>query len=123
MSVQNFVDLADIIAVRFECGQCHAAITVPLGSGASEHASRIAMNKCGFCGAPSGFEVGTEEQKSLIGFVKNLERIVMGEKRANLRLRFEVTPPNDKGYRIAKMLPRAIATLVDRRLNIASRDI
>jgi hypothetical protein len=90
MRVKNFVDLADITAVRFECGECQGAITVPLGRGASEDVFQIGLSPCRFCKAPSGFEIGKEELKALRGLVESLERIAGTTKDRNLKLCLEV---------------------------------
>src|SRR5271167_2432252 len=69
------VEPADIVAVHFECNNCHGAIVVPIAGGVTDQAARLAASSCQFCRTPWGFQPNSTEHKLLRDFASAVEQI------------------------------------------------
>jgi len=45
-TTQTFIELADILSLRMECGKCHSTVTVPI----ARDMSFAGMKRCSNCG-------------------------------------------------------------------------
>lgn len=101
MSDFPFVDVSNVVGLRFECDHCHGAVTAPIEKAsvrgaAMEQAGKIALgSSCPFCNNPLGFAVASDDGKTLHKFAEYLERIIAimsreGDNRVPLRLRLEI---------------------------------
>ncbi len=87
------IEPADILGVHFECDKCHAAIVVPIHSGITQQAQRLASGVCQFCLTPWGFAPMSTEHKLLCEFTSTLEQIAAHLEARNLKLKLEIKCP------------------------------
>jgi hypothetical protein len=87
------VEISDIISVQYECGNCGAAVLVPIDRIDSERIAGIAVNMCPYCQTPSGFQIGVEETKVFLHFNQMLRQIAKVMSGRNLKIRLEVKAP------------------------------
>ena len=84
------IEPEDIVAIRFECGNCRASVSVPIEAGLQNQAKQAASTSCAFCHTPWGFSPSSSEHMSLIRFATAMEEIARTMKGRNLQLRLEV---------------------------------
>jgi hypothetical protein len=84
------IETGDILSVQYECGNCHAAIVIPVERLDPERSASIAMSACAHCGTPSGFGMSTQEIKAFLAFNSSLRGIAEAMKGRNLRLRLSI---------------------------------
>ena len=89
------VEPSDIIAVQFECAQCHGSTTVPIASGVSEHAKRLVMDVCKLCQTPWGLLPNSAEHRALCDFAYAIEGIAKQMEGRNVRLKLEIACPDE----------------------------
>jgi homoaconitase/3-isopropylmalate dehydratase large subunit len=87
------VESADILAVHYECGECHATIVVPIHKGSPQQVMMLAMSKCAYCQTAFGFGVGTSDMERLCAFSEQLQRLNEIMKGKNLKLKLEIKCP------------------------------
>ena len=87
------VEPSDIVAVHFECSNCHAVTSVPIASGVSDHAKSLVMSACKLCHTPWGFLPNSAEHKALCEFAYAIEGITEQMKGRNLKLKLEIACP------------------------------
>lgn len=80
----------DIIAVQYECGNCRAAIIIPIEKLSPDSVASIAVASCRHCQTPSGFQMGTNETKSFLEFSRSLISIAAIMKGHNLKVRLNI---------------------------------
>jgi hypothetical protein len=80
----------DIVAVQYECGNCHAAILVPIEKINPDQVASIAMAGCSYCQTPSGFQRNTSEMTALLDFNVSLRRFAELSAGRNLKLRLDI---------------------------------
>ncbi len=86
------VEPSDVIAVHFECNDCHASVVVPLTvtAGVSSHALNTAGMSCQFCHKPWGIIPNSEEHKVISEFTESLEKLAANMKGRRLKLHLEI---------------------------------
>ena len=84
------IDPEDILAVRFECGNCRAAVSVPIKAGISTQVNGIAAGSCRFCKTPWEITPNSAEHKALQQFAAGLEEIAATMEGRPLKVRLEV---------------------------------
>lgn len=89
------VDPEDILAVRFECANCHASVSVPIKAGLSSFAQSIPTSPCSFCHTPWEITPNSAEHKALFQFALGLEGIAENMQGRPLRLKLEVKRPTE----------------------------
>jgi len=72
---QCLIETGDIIAVRYECVKCHAAIVVPIEKLNGEQLATYSVSTCVYCREPSKFEMGTNEIIVFANFIDSLKQI------------------------------------------------
>jgi len=88
---KSFFEPSDILAVQFECVNCHASVVIPIGKGAAaSHATDSAGGSCRFCRTAWDLPPNSMEHKAIMDFVSSLERIAGVMKGRNLKLKVEV---------------------------------
>jgi len=87
------VESSDVMAVHFECDNCHASTVVPINAGVSNYAGNIAAGSCGFCHTPWGISSQSEEHQVIFQFATSLERIAATMKGRRLELKLEIKCP------------------------------
>ncbi len=88
-----FVHPADVIAVHFECGNCHAAISVPIEKLKGDRWVNVAVADCQQCGKPSGLKLDTNEGKTFFHFNDTLGQLAEVLTGRNLIFRLEIKCP------------------------------
>jgi hypothetical protein len=86
---------SDIIAIHYECRNCHASSVIPIGQIQvdSQQLIFMAMGACKYCQTSWGFTINTREMAAFVDFnilVKQIAEIMAGR---NLRLRLEIACP------------------------------
>jgi hypothetical protein len=84
------IELTDILAVHFECNNCHATTIIPMTAGVSEHAKSLVMGSCRVCRTPWNLTVGSAEHKALCEFACAIEGIAHQMAGRNLKLKLEI---------------------------------
>jgi hypothetical protein len=89
-----FIELSDIIAVQYECGNCRAAISVPIEKISAEYAATLTRQTCPYCQKDSGFASGTDETRCFLDFNAALKNVVGAMRGRNLKMRLDVKCEN-----------------------------
>jgi hypothetical protein len=84
------IETSDIIAVHYECGNCHAATVVPVEKMNPDLFANLAIRACPFCQTPSGFQMGTQAMNAFLEFNVSLIRIASAMEGHNLKLRLSI---------------------------------
>jgi hypothetical protein len=84
------IEPSDILAIQYECDNCHAAIVVPIEKMDSDRSAAIAMATCPYCHTPSGFQAGTNDMKVFLEFNSALQQIGKVMIGHNLRIRLDI---------------------------------
>ncbi len=91
------VEVADIVAVHFECDHCHASTVVPISAvtpgGVSNYASDSAAKSCQFCGTPWEISPNSSEHKIIVKFAQSLEVVAASMEGRKLKLKLEIKCP------------------------------
>lgn len=87
------VESADIVAIHFECDNCHAAVVVPIKAGVSNYAADSAGRSCQFCHTPWEISPNSEEHKVIVKFSQSLESIAAKLEGRKLKLKIEIKCP------------------------------
>lgn len=85
------IEIGDVLAVHYECGDCHAAIVVPIEKVSGDLATSHAITPCRYCGKPSGIELGTQEFRNFMHFNDSISALAksMEGRRMKMRLRIK----------------------------------
>jgi len=62
----------DILAIRFECSNCHASVSIPIGNGLASHISELGGTSCAVCRNPWQIAHNSAEQRTLLQFANGL---------------------------------------------------
>ncbi|HEY4742640.1 MAG TPA: hypothetical protein VIH76_18735 [Candidatus Acidoferrales bacterium] len=84
------IEPSDFISVEYECGNCHAAIVVPIEKLDPNQAASFANTGCTFCNTPSGFQKGTQETNIFLGFIGSIKQIAGVMENRNLKVRLGI---------------------------------
>src|ERR1035437_7376918 len=88
-----FVSPADVIAVHYECGNCHAAVVIPIEKLKGDRWVTLAVADCQQCGKPSGLTMNTKEGKVFFQFNEALGELAEVLAARNLVFRLEIKCP------------------------------
>ncbi len=95
MESKYVIGLKDIQAIRFECGDCHASVSVPLRKGMSEYAQETTTKGCcSVCHRVWEITPNSAEHKAFLQFVAGVEGIVAAMDKKYLHLKLEVNKPS-----------------------------
>jgi hypothetical protein len=87
------IEPSDIVAVQYECDNCHAATVVPIEKMNADQFASLAMRACPYCQTPSGFQVGTQAMNAFLEFNKSLMQIANAMAGHKLKIRLDVKCP------------------------------
>lgn len=87
------VEASDVVAVHFECNECHASIVVPIKAGVSNYAGNSADGSCMFCHTPWGISPQSAEHKTIFAFAQSLEKLAATMEGRHLKLKLEIKCP------------------------------
>jgi hypothetical protein len=101
--VKQYIEISDIIGVRFECKQCHTSVSYPL----SERFNLGKLTDCPSCGAtwvfdPLGPSIA-QEIANATESLKTLAHVLGTEGKFNTQLRFtfELAPDSSASDHVA----------------------
>ena len=87
---RGLVEPSDFISVSYECASCQTAVFVPVQKINLDQVSTIALRKCPYCQADSGFQASTPEMIALLDFNRSLQKFSELSKGRNLRMRLTI---------------------------------
>ncbi|HEU0046554.1 MAG TPA: hypothetical protein VFQ43_02965 [Nitrososphaera sp.] len=89
------IDPSDIVAVRYECDNCHAATSLPIAKIGSNAWAAEVTSKCAHCHTPTKLQDGTTEFNIFMQFNTFLKEIATAMQGRNLKLRLEIKCPDE----------------------------
>ena len=97
VETKTLFEPSDIIAVQFECEDCHASNVILIGKGAATlFVQEKVMGSCPHCHTPFGIQPNSQEHKTLFMFVSSLEVIAANMNGRKLKLKVEIRSGNAK---------------------------
>jgi DNA polymerase III alpha subunit (gram-positive type) len=87
------IEASDVVAVHFECNNCHASVVVPINAGVSNYAGDIDKRSCEFCHTPWEIASQSTEHRTIFGFSQSLEKLASIMEGRGLKLRMEIKCP------------------------------
>jgi hypothetical protein len=87
------IEVSDIVAVHYECSNCHSVSVVPIEKIDPERAMSMCMSFCSYCQTPFGFQPSSNEIRAFVTFNTAVKQIRDAMEGRNLKLKLEITNP------------------------------
>lgn len=84
------IDPSDVVALHFECSNCHASVVVPIQAGLSSYAANTVDGGCELCHTNWGITSQSAEHKTIAAFAQALEKLASVMEGRHLKLRMEI---------------------------------
>ncbi len=97
MNRKYLCELADILAVQFECANCRVAISIPVGRGIGKEERNRAIAACAYCKTPSGLQGAPHEYADVCAFLERLETVAKSVNSRNLKISLEIKSTEYRG--------------------------
>lgn len=89
------IEPGDIMAVYYECSNCHSGVTIPIEKiPSAEYLSKMSSGSCSYCQTPWGFQQNGQETETFAEFNTLLKQIAQAMAGRNMKLQLEIKCPD-----------------------------